>query len=156
MVLNQDTILAGQLAPEGISGQLATAVGGHVGAAVCDLGARGIGIGSDMQCAISIMQSLTSDGPATVQFRLEQADDPGLSVGAQLIVASEVMPFERLKKDAQTILPIRYAALSPKRYLGLRIVIDGAPLTNTGGWCFAAIAQRENPQMLAPSGFQVF
>lgn len=155
MILNQDQVLAGRLAPEGIAGQLFAGVGSHVGSGVNDIGELGVGIGSQMQCSISVLKTLGSDGQATVQFRIEQADDLALSVGAQLVVASEVMELDRLKQGALVVLPIHYAALAPKRYMGLRIVIAGAPLTNTQGWCFAGLMPRELPKVLAPSGFAI-
>lgn len=148
------------------AGQLVTALGNTVSTNVIDLAGvgtgnttRDIGAGSALEVEVSVLNTLTSGGAATVQFQLLQADDAAMSVNPQVIVQTDAIPFSQL--TAGTIVPLHYDRASPypaRRYIALRYVIGTAALTNATGQFLAAIVkdlQDKGNNTIFNSGFAV-
>lgn len=149
MLLDGLLILAGTVSAANVlAGQLVTATGNTLGTNAIDLApnARGgnqaadYGIGKEIDIEISIFQTLTSGGAATVSFQLVQADNAALSTNLEVINETPTFGFASLV--AGTVLPLGWessAPLNPRRYVGIRIVIGTAVLTNATGQFFAAV-----------------
>lgn len=138
------TVSAGNV----LAGQLVTATGSTLSTNSIDMApnARGsnqtsdIGLGNMLSIEISILQTLTSGGAATVQFQLVQADNSALSTNLEVIAETGVMAYTLL--TAGTVMPLVWdsgAPLTPRRYVGMRVNIATAVLTNATGQFFAAI-----------------
>jgi hypothetical protein len=149
MLLDGLLVLAGTVSAANVlAGQLVTATGNTLGTNAIDLApnARGgnqaadYGIGKSMTIEISIFQTLTSGGAATVQFQLVQADNAALSTNLEVINETPAFVYSTLV--AGTVLPLGWsssAPTNPRRYMGIRIVIGTAVLTNATGQFFAAV-----------------
>lgn len=162
----QDALLQLSGAVNPISGQLVTATGNTLSSNVIDTAgvgtgntAREMGIGGTLELAVSILQTLTSGGSATVQFQLVSADDAAISTNVEVIVQTDAYPFALL--TAGTIVPLHLDRSAPypmRRYLALRYVVGTAALTNATGQFFATLVkdlQDRGNNTLYNSGFVV-
>jgi hypothetical protein len=148
MITDNLVLLAGTVSPTNlaITGQLVTALGNNTGTNTIDAGplAGGqitdYGIGGNVDITISILQTLTSGGAATVKFQLVMADDAALTTNVQVVVSTDDIPFATLVAGSKATLHWdRAVPYAPKRYLGLRTVIGTAVLTNAVGWLVAMV-----------------
>lgn len=150
MILDGILVFCGTMSSDDvIAGQLVTATGNTLSTNTIDLapatkGAANqpgdYGIGTDLDIGMSIMQTLTSGGSATVGFELVQADDAALTTNLEVIAKSAIYGFATL--TAGTIVELAYEGiepLGPRRYLGMRVVIAVAALTNSTGQFFSYI-----------------
>jgi hypothetical protein len=155
--------LVGYVDPTGkIVPQLITAIGAIVGTNQIDMNpslgaANGGSVCESLDVTVSIVQTLTSAGAATVQFQLVQADDALLTSNVQVLNQTEALAFALL--TAGTRVPLtwsRTAPYVPKRYFGMRVVIAGAALTNALPQFFAAVGNNfhDSPRIFN-SGIQV-
>lgn len=167
MILDNNLILAGAVSAAGaVSGQLATAVANNVSTNVIDSGPLAIGgnqpaefgQGEGLTIAISILQTLTSGGAATVQFQLVEADDAAITTNVNVITQTDVFGYASL--TAGTLVPVHWDRAAPyqaRRYIALRIVIGTAVLTNGTGQFFAAVVKniQDLKTLNLKSGFAV-
>jgi len=81
-----------------IAGQLVTATGNTTSTNIIDTEVgtgerypqvRDFGVGKRLSVEISILQTLTSAGGATVQFQLVQADDAAISVNVNVVASTD-------------------------------------------------------------------
>lgn len=167
MILDNNLILSGSVSAAGVvAGQLATAVANNVSTNVIDTGPLAIGSnqpaefgqGEALEVVITILQTLTSGGAATVQFQLVEADDAAISSNVNVLVQSDVFGYASL--TAGTVVPLHYDRAAPyiaRRYVALRIVIGTATLTNGTGQFFAAVVKslQDLKTLNLKSGFAV-
>ena len=167
MILDNFGILAGAISAAGaVSGQLVTSTGNTLSANTIDLAplslggnqAGDTGGGEPLEISISVLQTLTSGGAATVQFQMIQADDAALSSNVQVINQTDAFAYTAL--TAGTIVPLhwdRAAPYAPKRFVGLRFVVGAAALTNGTGQFFASVAKsvQDVKNIYFKSGFTV-
>jgi hypothetical protein len=149
MILDGLLVFMGTVSADNVlGGQLVTAVGSTLSTNTVDLAptVRGgnqpgdYGAGGDIQIEISVMQTLTSAGAATVQFQLVQADTPDLATNLQVISSSPVYAYTDLVAGVVIDMPWESSApYPPKRYLGMRTVVGTAALTNGVGQFFASV-----------------
>lgn len=150
MILDGLGVFCGTVSASNVlAGQLVTATGNTLSTNTIDLApnSRGgnqtvdMGVGGEVGIEISIMQTLTSAGAATVQFQLVQADNAALSTNLEVISETPVYGYANLTAGTVLEMPWESAApVSPRRYVGMRVVIGTAALTNATGQFFAAIA----------------
>jgi hypothetical protein len=115
-----------------------------------------IGRGTALEVAISVLQTATAAGAATVNFELIQADDGALTTNVETIVQTGAIPIAKL--TAGTLVPLhvdRAAPYAPRRYIGVRYTIGTGPLT--GGSFSAAIVRNvaDIQNIYGKSGFAV-
>ncbi len=155
-ILDGALLLAGTYgATNFLNPQLITAVGTTNGSNVVDLQPAANGqvpeLPSAMPIEITITQTLTSAGAATVQFQLVEADDQALATNVQVLTQSAIFPFAALTAGQIVNLSWRRAApFTPRRYAGLQILIAGAALTNATGWLLAAVGAPGTPTQKLP------
>lgn len=171
MILDNFATLIGSVSASGVlTGALATAAGTYKGAStgfnVMDLGPLALGgnqvgdtgSGERLNTEISILQTLTSAGAATVQFQLIQADDAALTTNVQVINQTDAYGYATL--TAGTVVPLAWdkaAPYTPKRYVGIAVVVGTAALTNGTGQFFAAVVKdvQDVKNIYYKSGFAV-
>lgn len=149
MILDGLLVLCGTVSTtNALAGQLVTATGNTLSTNTIDLApdATGgnqtsdMGAGEPLDIEISIMQTLTSAGAATVQFQLVQADNAALSTNLEVINETPAFGYASLTAGRVIRLPwITTEPLAPRRYLGMRVVIGTAALTNSTGQFFSAV-----------------
>lgn len=149
MILDGLLVFCGTVSSSNVlAGQLVTAIGNTLSTNAIDTApnARGgnqtqdMGIGSEVDIEVSIMQTLTSAGAATVQFQLVQADNAALSTNLEVINETPVYGYASLVAGTIVNLPWEGAApIVPRRYIGMRVVIGTAALTNGTGQFFSAV-----------------
>jgi hypothetical protein len=118
--------------------------------------ASDLGRGTPLEIAISVLQTATAAGGATVNFELIQADDGALTTNVETIVQTGAIPIAKL--TAGTLVPLhldRAAPYAPRRYIGVRYTIGTGPLT--GGSFSAAIVRNvaDTQNIYGKSGFAV-
>jgi hypothetical protein len=77
-----------------------------------------------------------------VQFQLIQADDAALTTNVQVINQTDAFAYTVL--TAGTVVPLvwdKTAPYTPKRYVGVAVVVGTAALTNGTGQFFAAVVK---------------
>jgi hypothetical protein len=109
-----------------------------------------------LEIAISVLQTATAAGGATVNFELIQADDGALTTNVETIVQTGAIPIAKL--TAGTLVPLhldRAAPYAPRRYIGVRYTIGTGPLT--AGSFSAAIVRNvaDTQNIYGKSGFAV-
>lgn len=164
MIMDQLVTFAGTNGAGGASGQLVTATGTTNSTNVYDTAPLSgnqvpdIGAGEQVAVVVDILQTLTSGGAATVQFKLVEADDAALTTNVQTLSASENFGFATLVAGAQVVLPWkRSSPLPPRRYVGVQIIIGTAALTNSTGQFYAALVKdiQDIANRYYKSGFSV-
>jgi len=167
MILDNFALLSGAVSALGVaSGQLVTALGSTLSTNTMDLGpltiggnqVADVGAGEALEIEISVLQTLTSAGGATVQFQLIQADDAALTTNVQVINQTDAFPFANL--TAGTVVPLhwdRAAPYAPKRFIGVRYVVGTAALTNGTGQFLAGVVKsvQDVKNIYFKSGFAV-
>lgn len=165
MILDNFLTLSGAWAAGVWTPQLVTATGNTLSTNVVDLAATkqaqaaDYGQGEPLEMSISIVNSLTSGGAATVQFQLVQADDAAITTNVNVLVQTDAFAYAALV--AGTIVPLHYDRAAPytaRRYLALRYVIGTAVLTNGTGQFIAALVkniQDKGNNTLFASGFTI-
>lgn len=167
MILDNFLVFSGAISAAGaVSGQLVTALGNTLSTNTYDanpltIGANqpsDLGQGEPFCIEVSVLQTLTSAGGATVQFQLIQADDAALSVNVQVVTQTDAIPFATLVAGA--IVPLYWDRAAPypaRRYWGVRYVVGTAALTNATGQFFAAVTKsvQDVKNIYFKSGFLV-
>jgi hypothetical protein len=115
-----------------------------------------LGRGEPLEVAISVLQTATAAGAATVNFELVQADDAALTTNVETLVQTGAVPIAKL--TAGTLVPLhldRAAPYTPRRYIGVRYTIGTGPLT-AGSFTAAIVKNVADVQNIyAKSGFAV-
>ena len=166
MILDNLLTVSGAISAAGvISGQLVTSLGNTVSTNTIDLAnatsnnqTSDFGQGTELEIEISILQTLTSGGAATVQFQLIQATDAALTTSIDVINQTDAIAFATL--TAGTLVALhwdRAAPLAPKRYIGVRYVVGTAALTNGTGQFFASVGKniQDVRNIYLRSGFSI-
>lgn len=148
MIIDNYLTLSGAWAAGVWTPQLVTATGNTLSTNVIDLAATkqaqaaDFGQGEPLECEISIVNSITSAGAATVQFQLVTADDAAITVNPTIVVQTDAIPKASLL--AGVVVPLhldRAAPYVPRRYLALRYVVGTAVLTNGTGQFIANLVK---------------
>lgn len=137
MLLDNFALLSGSYSAAGVlTGQTVTATAVSTNTydtAPLTIGANqpnDIGRGEPIEVAISVLQTVTAAGAATVNFELIQADDAALSVNVETLVQTGAIPKATLVAGALVALHYdRAAPLAARRYIGVRYTIGTGPLT---------------------------
>lgn len=167
MILDSALLLSGAISASGaLTGQLVTSLGNTLSTNTIDIASLALGgnqagdygAGEPLEIAISVLNSLTSAGAATVQFQLIQADDAALTTNVQVLVQTQALAYTLL--TAGTLVPLhwdRAAPYTPKRYLGVRYVVAQAALTNETGQFATAVVKnvQEARGLLFKSGYSI-
>lgn len=151
MILDAFLTFSGAVSALGApSGQLVTSTGNTLSTNTLDIAslslggnqAGDMGSGEPLHISVSVLQTLTSGGAATVQIQLIQADDAALTSNVQVLTQTDAFAYTGL--TAGTIVPIKWdraAPYTPKRYIGVRYVVGTAALTNATGQFFTVVAK---------------
>lgn len=114
------------------------------------------GPGAATELAISVLQTATAAGAATVNFAWVQADDAALTTNVEIVVQTGPLPIAKL--TAGTIVPLhldRAAPLAPRRYVGLQYIVGTGPLT-AGSFTAAIVKDLQDAKNIyAKSGYTV-
>ena len=165
MIIDNFLTLSGAWAAGVWTPQLVTATGNTTSTNVIDLAntrqlqAGDFGQGEALEVEISIVNSLTSGGGATVQFALIQADDAAMSVNVGALVLTDTYGYATL--TAGTIVPLHWDRAAPyiaRRYIALRYIIGTAVLTNGTGQFIANVVkniQDKGANTIFQSGFTI-
>ena len=165
MIIDNFLTLSGAWASGVWTPQLVTATGNTTSTNVIDLAntrqlqAGDFGQGEPLEIEISIVNSLTSGGSATVQFALVQADDAGITTNVGVLNQTDVYGYATL--TAGTIVPLHWDRATPyiaRRYIALRYSVGTAALTNGTGQFIANVVkniQDKGANTIFQSGFTV-
>ena len=165
MIIDNFLTLSGAWAAGVWTPQLVTATGNTTSTNVIDLANTrqlqpgDFGQGEKLDIEISIVNSLTSGGGATVGFALVEADDAAISVNVNTIVQTDTYAYTLL--TAGTIVPLNWDRAAPyiaRRYIALRYIVGTAVLTNGTGQFIANVVknvQDKGANTIFQSGFAI-
>lgn len=163
MILDNFLLLSGGVSGAGaLSGQAVTVTAVSTNAIDTNPDSLGgnqpndLGRGEPLDIAISVLQTATAAGAATVNFELVQADDGALTTNVETLVQTGAVPIAKL--TAGTLVPLhldRAAPYTPRRYIGVRYTIGTGPLT-AGSFTAAIVKNVADLQnVYGKSGFAV-
>lgn len=142
MIFDGSLLLAGSVGVNSgaITGQAVAAT--TVSANTIDLGPAGLGgnqvtdFGEGEQLRASFTVLTAPTGGTSVAFQLIQADDAALTTNVEVLGATDAIPVASLPAGAQIVVTANSPRpRTPRRYLGARFVVVGAPtgMTIFGG-----------------------
>jgi hypothetical protein len=163
MILDNFLLLSGAVSGAGaLTGQAVTVTAVSTNAIDTNPDALGgnqpndLGRGEPLEIAISVLQTATAAGAATVNFELVQADDGALTTNVETLVQTGAVPIAKLTAGALVPLHLdRAAPYAPRRYIGVRYTIGTGPLT--AGSFSAAIVKNvaDTANIYGKSGYTV-
>lgn len=165
MIIDNFLTLSGAWAAGVWTPQLVTAVASNVSTNVIDIANTRVpqpadfGQGNELDCVISVVNTLTSGGAATIAFQLVQADDAAISANVNVLDQTDVFGFATITAGLIITLNWNRTVLGvARRYVALRYVIATAVLTNATGQFIAQVGdqtQDKGNTTIFNSGFSV-
>ena len=165
MIIDNFLTLSGAWAAGVWTPQLVTATGNNVSTNVIDLAsaklnqAADYGQGNELEIVISVVNTLTSGGAATIAFQAVQADDAAISVNVNVLTQTDTFGFASIVAGQIITINIDRTILgTARRYLALRYVVATAVLTNGTGQFIANVVdqtQDKGNTTIFASGFAV-
>ena len=125
-----------------------------------DLGpqARDIGAGQQLYIAITVDETVTASGSATVEFQVVTANAAGLGSFTVLTSTGAIGKSELAAGRKPILIPISsmhlQQFLNGRRYLGVNYVVATGPLT-AGKFTANVVADRQDMQRYYSSGYTV-
>ena len=117
-------------------------------------GGRDFGQGERLWLAITVLQTVTSGGAATVDFRLRTDSNPNLTTAQVDLISTGAIGKATLVAGYQTFLPLAsVSGQAYKRYIGVNANIGTAVLT--AGKFHAAIVKDEQKNVKYAGGFNL-
>ena len=149
MIIDNFLTLSGAWAAGVWTPQLVTAVANNVSTNVIDIANTRVpqpadfGQGNELDVIISVVNTLTSGGAATIQFQLVQADDTGISTNVNVLDQTDVFGYASITAGLIITLNWNRTILGvARRYIALRYVIATAVLTNATGQFIAQVGDQ--------------
>lgn len=140
MIIDNFLTLSGAWASGVWTPQLVTAIANNLSTNVIDLASTKVaqpadyGQGNELDIIISVVNTLTSGGAATIQFQVVQADDTAITTNVNVLDQSDVIGFASITAGLIITLNWNRTLLGvARRYLAVRYVIATAVLTNATG-----------------------
>jgi len=165
MIIDNFLTLSGAWASGVWTPQLVTAVANNVSTNVIDIANTKVvqpadfGMGQELDVCISVVNTLTSGGAATIAFQLVQADDTAISTNVNVLSQTDVIGFASITAGLIITLTWNPTLLGvARRYIAVRYVIATAVLTNATGQFIAQVtpvAQFKGNTTIFSSGFAI-
>lgn len=165
MIIDNYLTLSGAWAAGVWTPQLVTATGNTTSTNVIDLAstkqnqAADYGQGNELDVVISVVNTLTSGGAATIQFAIVQADDAGITTNVNVLNQTDVFGFASIVAGQIITINLDRTVLGvARRYLALRYIIGTAVLTNGTGQFIANLmdqTQDKGNTTIFQSGFTI-
>lgn len=165
MIIDNFLTLSGAWAAGVWTPQLVTAVANNVSTNVIDTSNTRVpqpadfGQGNELDFVISVVNTLTSGGAATIQFQAVQADDAAITTNVNVLDQTDVFGFATIVAGLIITLNWNRTILGvARRYIALRYVIGTAVLTNGTGQFIAQVndnTQDKGNTTIFASGFAI-
>jgi hypothetical protein len=146
-----------------LQGQLITTLGTTKSTNAIDLApttlggnqVRDMAAGEPIRFTVMVLEQPTSAGAATVRFQLVSADDVTMTTNLQVLSQTGDLTIASLTLGKVLLLTLGRIS-TPRRYLGMQVVVGTAGLTNANGQFFANVARDvSTPTAYSNSGFKI-